>query len=88
LDFGQIQNPAPLSRGGINCLPVFSSALPDGKAVVWRKEEKLPLGGEKEFTSLCIAPQKKFQRTFEITLPNLIHKLRTGLPKAGRKKKN
>jgi hypothetical protein len=87
LDFGQTQNSAPLARGGADCLPQIFSALPQGKAVVCRKEEKLPLGGEKEFASLCIAPQKNQQRTFEITLPNLIHKLRTGLPKAGRKKK-
>jgi hypothetical protein len=81
------ENPAPLSRGGADCLPQNFSALPDGKAVVWSKEENFSLGGEKEFASLCMAPQKKFQRTFEITLPNLIHKSRTGLPKAGRKKK-
>ena len=40
-----------------------------------------------EFVSLCNAPQKKFQRTFMLVLPNLIHKARTCLPKFRRRQK-
>ena len=69
----QTQNPAPEVRGGALCLPENFSAL----------RQK----AEPEFVSLSNAPQKKFQLTFTLVLPNLIHKSRTCLPKARRKKK-
>jgi len=69
----QTENPAPEVRGGAVCLPESFSAF-------GRKTQD-------EFVSLSNAPQKKFQRTFTLVLPNLIHKAKTCLPKARRKKK-
>jgi hypothetical protein len=69
----QMQSPAPEVRGGALNLSKNFSAL--------RRNT-----GD-EFVPLSNAPQKKFQRTFTLALPNLIHKARTCLPKARRKRK-
>jgi len=69
----QMQNPAPEVRGGAEFSPEKFSAF-------GRKTNN-------EFVSLSTAPQKKFQRTFTLVLPNLIHKAKIILPKARRKKK-
>ena len=69
----QTENPAPEVRDGAEFSPENFSAL-------GRKTED-------EFVSLSNAPQKKFQRTFILVLPNLIHKARTCLPKFRRRQK-
>lgn len=54
------ENPAPETRGGVEFLPEKFSALR-------RKTED-------RFVPLNNAPYEKQQQTFEIILPNLIHK--------------
>ena len=68
-----MQSPAPEVRGGaLNLSKNFSALM--------QKTER-------EFVSLSNAPELKFNQTFTLILPNLIHKSRTCLPKARRKKK-
>jgi len=70
---GEQESPAPHLRGGAE------QSL--------SKNENPTFSENRKFAMLSIAPQKKFQRTFTLILPNLIHKARTCLPKARRKKK-
>jgi len=56
----QTQSPALMARGGAVCLPEKFSAF-------GRKTDN-------EFVSLSNAPELKSPQTFEIILPNLIHK--------------
>jgi hypothetical protein len=59
-DFGEQKNPAPQERGGAE------QSFP--------KNEKPTFLESRKFASYLLAPDKKQQQTFEIILPNLIHK--------------
>jgi len=59
-DFGEQKSPAPHLRGGTE-----QSLL---------KNENPTFLENRKFVSYLMAPDKKQQQTFEIILPNLIHK--------------